>query len=449
MIFAARQLVEKAREHNETLYLLFVDLRKAYDSVPREALWRVLVKCGVPSKLLSFVKSFHEGMQAEVRVGALTTESFEVRNGLRQGCTLAPTLFNIYISAVVATWRNTHKEAGVDVLYKHGRKLVGDRTTKSRLNEMRVTETQFADDAALYATTRGAFESAAAGYEEVADDFGLKLSVEKTKGMIVGDEMDVTPIQVKGVNLDIVDHFQYLGSNISRDGEVTVEIVYRIAQASRAFGCLRKPIFLDKNLSIATKRQVYKAVVLSALLYGAETWTLKALQVRRLNSFHNRCVRTILGVTRYQQWKERTTTRRLASDFGMQETISDLVMEQQLRWLGHVGRMNEERLPKRVLFGELRKKRPRHGTKKRWRDVARSNVEAIGTGERWYSLCQDRKIWFRMCCEGVEKVSKTRQENTCPANYRAQTSEFICDCGRSFRRQGDLTRHKRFCSHRD
>ena len=259
-----------------------------------------------------------------------------------------------------------------------------------------MTETQFAVDAALYATTRGAFESAAAGYKEVADDFGLKLSVEKTKGMIVGDEMDVTPIQVKGGNLDIVDHFQYLSSNISRDGEVTVEIVYRIAQASRAFGCLRKPIFLDKNLSIATKRQVYKAVILSALLYGAETWTLKALQVRRLNSFHNRCVRTILGVTRYQQWKERITTRRLASDFGMQKTISDLVMEQQLRWLGHVGRMNKKRLTKRVLFGELRKKRPRHGAKKRWRDVARSNVEAIGASERWYSLCQDRKIWFRM-----------------------------------------------------
>ena len=133
----------------------------------------------------------------------------------------------------------------------------------------------------------------------------------------------------------------------------------------------------------------------------------------------------------------------------MQETISDLVMEQQLRWLGHVGRMNEERLPKRVLFGEVRKKRPHHGVKKRWRDVARSNVEAIGVSERWYSLCQDRKIWFRMCCEGVEKVSKTRQENTCPANYRAQTCKFICDCGRSFRRQGDLTRHKRYCSHRD
>ena len=52
-------------------------------------------------------------------------------------------------------------------------------------------------------------------------------------------------------------------------------------------------------------------------------------------------------------------------------------------------RMNEERLPKKVLFGELTKKKSRHGVKKRWRDVARSNVGAIGASERWYSLCQD------------------------------------------------------------
>ena len=79
------------------------------------------------------------------------------------------------------------------------------------------------DDAALYATT---FESAAEGYEKVGDDFGLKLSVhvEKTKRMIVRDEVDVAPVQVKEGNLDVVDHFQYLGSKISRNGEVTAEI---------------------------------------------------------------------------------------------------------------------------------------------------------------------------------------------------------------------------------
>ncbi len=102
MIFDARQLVEKAREHGESLYVLFVDLRKAYDSVPRQALWKVLEKYGVPEKMLNVVKSFHEGMHAEIRVGSTVTDRFEVRNSLRQGCTLAPTLFNIYFSAMVA-----------------------------------------------------------------------------------------------------------------------------------------------------------------------------------------------------------------------------------------------------------------------------------------------------------------------------------------------------------
>ena len=63
------------------------------------------------------IKSFHEGMHAEVRVGLTVTDRFEVRNGLWQGCTLAPTLFNIYFSAMVADWRNRSSGAGVSVCY--------------------------------------------------------------------------------------------------------------------------------------------------------------------------------------------------------------------------------------------------------------------------------------------------------------------------------------------
>ena len=96
---------------------------------------------------------------------------------------------------------------------------------------------------------------------------------------------------------------------------------------------------------------------------------MKAVHTRHLNSFHNRCILTILGVTRYQQWNERLTSQSLSHRFGLQHFISDIILEQRLRWLGHVGRMDEERLPNRLLFGELNMKRPCHGAKKRWRDV--------------------------------------------------------------------------------
>ena len=74
--------MEKARKHDDVLFILFVDLKKAYDSVPRNALWRVLEKVGLPPTMLKVIRSFHDGMRANVRVGASSTDSIEVNNGL-------------------------------------------------------------------------------------------------------------------------------------------------------------------------------------------------------------------------------------------------------------------------------------------------------------------------------------------------------------------------------
>ena len=95
-------------------------------------------------------------------------------------------LFNIYFSAMVAHWRGHCPQAGVNVKYKHGGKLVGDGTTKSRLSKVRVAEFQFADDAAIYAKTHDTFEKATKLFVESASNWGLPVSSEKTKGMVVG-----------------------------------------------------------------------------------------------------------------------------------------------------------------------------------------------------------------------------------------------------------------------
>ena len=95
--FTSGQLIEKAIEHQSELHILFVDLRKVYDSVPRSALWMVLEKFGVPPRMLDIIRSLHNGMSASVRVRGGVSEAFDVRNGLRQGCTLAPLLFNFVV----------------------------------------------------------------------------------------------------------------------------------------------------------------------------------------------------------------------------------------------------------------------------------------------------------------------------------------------------------------
>ena len=153
------------------------------------------------------------------------------------------------------------------------------------MSELNVTETLFADYAALYSTSQDSFKSTTAGFMNVASEWGLTVSMEKTKGMVAGqiqEEDDMGSVELERGSLDIVNNFTYLGANISNDGEVTTEIDCRVAKAARAFGCLRKPIFEEKTFSVATKRKVYQAVVVSVVLYGAETWTLKAQHVKRL-----------------------------------------------------------------------------------------------------------------------------------------------------------------------
>ena len=82
------------------LFILFIDLKKAYDLVPRTSLWQVLKRFRVPPVLLSAVCSFHESMRAFVCVRGEVSDSFEVQNGVQQGCTIAPILFSLYFCAV-------------------------------------------------------------------------------------------------------------------------------------------------------------------------------------------------------------------------------------------------------------------------------------------------------------------------------------------------------------
>ena len=103
-------------------------------------------------------------------------------------------------------------------------------------------------------------------------------------------------------------------------------------------------------------------------------------------------------------------------------------MYRRLTWLGHLGHMDDERSPKKMLFGELRKRRPCHGTKRRWRDVALVDLQDLGAKEERYKLCQDRKKWFECCRAGVNEVGSCRKKNMCAANRECQERESICVC---------------------
>ena len=86
----------------------------------------------------------------------------------------------------------------MEILYRAGRKLVGDRTAKSRLNSVSVTESQFADDAALYTTSRQSMEIISNKFVACASRWGLTVSTRKTKGLSVSSEIDRADMVLEG-----------------------------------------------------------------------------------------------------------------------------------------------------------------------------------------------------------------------------------------------------------
>lgn len=90
---------------------------------------------------------------------------------------------------------------------------------------------------------------------------------------------------------------------------------------------LKQAVSENRSLSLQCRRRVYVAVVLSTLLYGASTWTTKAPDLRHLNLFHHQCVRSIVGVSRRQQWETHATSSALAKALGVPEDIGHIIRE--------------------------------------------------------------------------------------------------------------------------
>ena len=101
MIFTAQQLQEKCQEQNVDLYITFVDLTKAFDTVSHEGLWKIMAKFGCPAKFIAMVRQFHDGMLARVQNDSEFSDPFPVTNGVKQGCVLASTLFSMMFSAML------------------------------------------------------------------------------------------------------------------------------------------------------------------------------------------------------------------------------------------------------------------------------------------------------------------------------------------------------------
>ena len=442
MVFTLRQLQEKCREQNLPLYMAFIDLTKAFDTVSRAALYKVLKSIGCPPILLNLVVSFHEDMEAKIQYDGRQSRSFHVRTGVKQGCVLAPTLFGIYFAALLRH-AFEHSSNGIYVRTRTDGSLFNIQRLRSRTLVSRVLlrELLFADDAALVSHSNEGLQQMLDSLHQACRLFGLTISQKKTE--IMGQGVPTAPqIMLNGQVLKTAECFTYLGSAIS--ASLDAEISARIAKAATAFGKLTARVWQNKHLTVRTKCRVYQTCILSTMLYGCETWTTYAKQERRLNSFHQRCLRKILGIS----WQDRISNETVLTRSG-QHSMPTILGSRRLRWLGHVDRMSDHRLPKQVLYGELEGGARKKGCPlKRFKDLCKTTLKDFGIdANTWRPLAGDRSKWRTSIHKGArERETRSVQKRARKLQTSTTTKEWPCTyCSRICKSQIGLLSHERKC----
>ena len=425
--FLLQQALALRKERKLDTWMLAIDLVKAFDRVDRRMLWRVLAKFGVPKHMIRMIKRLYDNSTLQLQFDGAKVGPITSTTGVKQGDNLAPVLFLYVFQAAFETieWpdectplqfnttnsdgvlinRNLDRSTKGQTLFRGG---VRDRYEEPMVFGMR--ESLYADDCGLLFDSWDAWCKGTEAVRNGLARFGLEMHIAKPGDELEGSKtvgVHFPAIPEAAVEQEIgrlgeftvgervyskgripwVSTFKYLGSVLSSDLSETPNTKARIKAATKAFGAMSK-ILCDRNIRLEVRSKLYTLLVLPVLLYGSECWHVKSESLLLLQSFHRSCCRRIAKVTRWKQWKQKVTSQQILEMLGVYK-IDYYVTRGFMRWLGHISRMSDERLPKRLLFGWVH-------------DDYRGYTRGLGRPRETFNRKADANIIMLYRCQNAE-----------------------------------------------
>ena len=287
----------------------------------------------------------------------------------------------------------------IDGVMKEVRANVGDvgavflETNEGR--EWIVEWLMFADDTVLVCDSREKLMRLVSEFESVCRRRKLKVNVDKSKVMKIGrnDGIGELNVRMNGSRMGEVQTYRYLGVDIARDGKVSEELNHRIVEARKTWGAL-KDVWKKRNISVDAKVGMYEGIVEPTLVYGSETWVLNVRDRKRLEAVEMNCLRDVCGVRRVERVSNAEIRRRCGKNRGVNQKIDQGI----LRWFGHVERMGNERMVKRMYESQVRGGRGRGRPRKEWLGGVKEILERRGLSiQEAKVVVRDRNEWRGVC----------------------------------------------------
>jgi hypothetical protein len=264
-------------------------------------------------------------------------------------------------------------------------------TTRGTIYQKTLQTLAFADDIALVGRSRKFVAEAFKSLETEAGKLGLKINEDKTKFMEIShNTSNPQAFIVNNYTFETVSQFKYLGTIITTNNDLTVEINNRLAMSNKCYHGLKNQL-KSRFMSLKTKINIYKTLIRPILLYGSECWAVTKLHENKLLTFERKILRKIFGAVHENNSWRSLFNFEIYQKY-KQPDIVKVIKCNRLRWLGHLHRSDNTNPVKKLTFTNPMGNRRRGRPPTRWLDSVEKDFNLIKKGN-WRSLAMDRTRW--------------------------------------------------------
>lgn len=259
-ILTLKTIIDKAFKSSKMLYVCFIDFKKAFDTINRDALFLKLFKYNIKGSFLNILKDMYKEVLFAVKVSDGITDMFQSKIGVKQGCILSPTLFSLYINDLSTLFDETCEPV--------------------TLHNTQLSCLMYADDLVLISQSSVGLQNCLNKLSAYCEEWNLTVNLDKTKVMVFNKSGRKNVKDTFTYNDEIIENcteYKYLGIIFKPSGIFSNAISLLCKKAAKALFCVKKMLYSEKN-DVLSHLKLFYSCVSPIMLYCSEIWSLNIVK---------------------------------------------------------------------------------------------------------------------------------------------------------------------------